>query len=236
MHRSFKVADEILLLLPSTSNKLLMTWKSPFHILEVLHSNNKIDMDGVIKVFRANPLKKKFRNTEEPKILNGLLSEKKDFSSISKPNSLSQSDFVSNVEFTTVSPICSNCLGEEENIISCAAVLSEKDEDDLRIPTVVSMKENINDIVLDQDLKANQKQELLFIFHKVMPLWDANPGAYKGDVIHSIPLTTDVPSHRKQYPLPSASLEILEKEVRNMIDLGVIEPSKSPYSAPVVLV
>ena len=34
--RSFKVGDKVLLLLPTDSNKLLLQWRGPFEIVEVL--------------------------------------------------------------------------------------------------------------------------------------------------------------------------------------------------------
>jgi hypothetical protein len=41
---------------------------------------------------------------------------------------------------------------------------------------------------------------------------------------------------RKQYPLPFASKQVIIDEVRSMLEQGVIEPSTSPYTSPVVLV
>jgi len=38
--RKFKVGENVLLLLPTDSNKLLMQWKGPFEILESRHDNN----------------------------------------------------------------------------------------------------------------------------------------------------------------------------------------------------
>lgn len=49
-------------------------------------------------------------------------------------------------------------------------------------------------------------------------------------------MKTQEPTVKKQYPLPLASLQVIEKEVDSMLKLGVIEPAVSPYCAPVVLV
>ena len=40
----------------------------------------------------------------------------------------------------------------------------------------------------------------------------------------------------KPYPLPYNMREVIEKEVRDMLKLGVIEPTQSPYSSPLHLV
>ena len=53
---------------------------------------------------------------------------------------------------------------------------------------------------------------------------------------HRIHLTSDVPVHRPAYKVAHADRQVIEKEVREMLDKGVIEPSISPYAAGVVLV
>ncbi|GFR60072.1 hypothetical protein ElyMa_003522000 [Elysia marginata] len=40
----------------------------------------------------------------------------------------------------------------------------------------------------------------------------------------------------KPYPLPFASQEFIEAEVRSLLELGVIEHSTSPYFSPIVLI
>ena len=59
---------------------------------------------------------------------------------------------------------------------------------------------------------------------------------FSGNLMLEIPLTSDVPIRRKMYNLPFSSKEVVEKEIQVMLDLEIIEPSKSPYSSPVVLV
>lgn len=55
-------------------------------------------------------------------------------------------------------------------------------------------------------------------------------------VVHDIKLTSNVPVHRKPYPIPSHLKQVVEDEVENMIQMGIIEPSSSPYCSPIVLV
>ncbi|XP_076438810.1 uncharacterized protein LOC143277793 [Babylonia areolata] len=49
-------------------------------------------------------------------------------------------------------------------------------------------------------------------------------------------LTSDTPIRAKQYPLPYSQRETIQEEVQQMLKMGVIEPSSSPYSSPIVLV
>ena len=46
--RSFKVGDKVLLLLPTDSNKLLLQWRGPFKIVEVLnHVDYRVNVNGL---------------------------------------------------------------------------------------------------------------------------------------------------------------------------------------------
>ena len=57
------------------------------------------------------------------------------------------------------------------------------------------------------------------------------------DVIrYNIKLLTAEPVRSKGYPIPYKTHEVLETEIQEMLDLGVIEPSVIPYSSPIVLV
>ena len=47
---------------------------------------------------------------------------------------------------------------------------------------------------------------------------------------HSVTLTTDEPVHSKPYPLPHPMQETVDKELENMLQMGILEPSTSPYA------
>lgn len=49
-------------------------------------------------------------------------------------------------------------------------------------------------------------------------------------------LATETPVHVRQYPLPFAVEKAIEDEVQEMLKQGIIEPSHSPYQAPLVVV
>ena len=53
--RKFDVGDKVLLLLPTDSNKLLLQWKCPYEVVEVVNRMDyKIDVNGVVSTFDAN--------------------------------------------------------------------------------------------------------------------------------------------------------------------------------------
>ena len=64
--RRFKVGDEVLILLPTDANKLLMQWKGPYEVLEVMSEfNYKIRVRGKVKVYHANLLKQYFHRQRQ---------------------------------------------------------------------------------------------------------------------------------------------------------------------------
>jgi len=57
--RTFEKGDEVFVLLPTDSNKLLLQWKGPFEILEkVTGDDYRVQLVGRTKTFHANMLKK----------------------------------------------------------------------------------------------------------------------------------------------------------------------------------
>ena len=56
--RKFGVGDKVLVLLPTDSNKLLLQWKGPYDVVEVVNRMDyKIDVDGIVNTYHANMLK-----------------------------------------------------------------------------------------------------------------------------------------------------------------------------------
>ena len=56
--RKFDVGDKVLLLLPTESNKLLLQWKGPYEVVEIVNSMDyRVDVDGVIGTYHASMLK-----------------------------------------------------------------------------------------------------------------------------------------------------------------------------------
>ena len=56
--RKFDVGYKVLLLLPTDSNKLLLQWKGPYEVIEVVNRMDyKIGVNGVVSTYHANMLK-----------------------------------------------------------------------------------------------------------------------------------------------------------------------------------
>ena len=64
--KKFQEGDEVLIMLPTDANKLLMQWKGPFKIEKKMGPNDfKIRIDGKSKVYHANMLKKYTKREEK---------------------------------------------------------------------------------------------------------------------------------------------------------------------------
>lgn len=189
-NRRFQTGDQVLVLLPTDNNKLLLHWKGPFEVKE-----RKGEADYVIetpsgpKVFHANLLKK----YEER-----------------KPNP----------EKTVCNAIC--------------GVSEPSEESGIPVPDFVKT-EGIADVKLSPHLTTTQKAQIEAELKQHSKIFSNVPGKTNLVECH-LELTTDTPVHVKQYPLPFATVENVEKEVQDMKALEIIEESVSPYNSPVLLV
>ena len=203
--RQFQQGDEVLLLLPSESNKLIMQWQGPFKIVEKMNPlDYKVRIKGKVKTYHGNMLKKYFRRQIE-----------------------------------------SEETGES-TVLSCVSVIEpETDAGDtgktdynagteLHFPVYLA-KETVCDIKVSPDLDKDKSDEIQSLLEKYPDVFTDIPGTT--DIVeHDILLTTDRPIRSKPYPAPFSLKNDIKKEINNMLDLGIIEPSNSPYSSPVVLV
>ena len=238
--RKFSVGEEVLVLLPSASNKLLSSWLGPFPITKVFHPDYRVLVKGKEKVFHANMLKRYVRREETADVAVG-----------GSKCVQSVGDFVPWREISplldevdiSVPQVPSTSSGDFHAVESvCSAGVVQDHGEDVSIPTLsVPMSTSIPDedvscVQFDDALSEVQLDELKAVFQTHADILTTRPGVFSGNLMLEIPLTSDVPIRRKMYNLPFSSKEVVEKEIQVMLDLEIIEPSKSPYSSPVVLV
>ena len=238
--RKFSVGEEVLVLLPSASNKLLSSWLGPFPITKVFHPDYRVLVKGKEKVFHANMLKRYVRREEAA---DAAVGGSKCVQSVG--------DFVPWREISplldevdmSVPKVPSTSSGDFHAVESvCSAGVVQDHGEDVSIPTLsVPMSTSIPDedvscVQFDDALSEVQLDELKVVFQTHADILTTRPGVFSGNLMLEIPLTSDVPIRRKMYNLPFSSKEVVEREIQVMLDLEIIEPSKSPYSSPVVLV
>ncbi|XP_021347442.1 uncharacterized protein LOC110446564 [Mizuhopecten yessoensis] len=96
-------------------------------------------------------------------------------------------------------------------------------------------KEHVGDVEIATNLTDEQITEVTELMNSYEDVLTDLPGR-TNLAQHEINTTTKDPVHFKPYPLPYNMKEVIKEGVEKMIEMDVIEPSSSPYSAPVVLV
>ena len=195
-NRQFEVGDKVLLLLPTSRNKLLMQWNGPFTVVEkVGHCDYRIDKNGEIRLYHANLMKAYVeRNQTSSVLISGM-----------QDSDAEKSKGEDDVYF-------------EE--YECPNTVRTQTSEDVRIADSLD------------EIQKNQVKALLCEYDDVFTDVPGRTDVGK----HEIKLTSSEPVRSKSYPIPYHKKEILQKEIDEMIRMGVIEPSISPYSSPVVMV
>lgn len=212
-HRSFEVGQSVLLLLPTDTSKLLMTWKGPYKITKkVGELDYKIDIQGRHQTFHVNMMKRYLVRT--PEVIAQI---------INKP-----------LVPVTITPVTASMVTVTTDAITATCVGVVDDPQDA-IPTPMLPKETLKDVDISLNLEDQEHRELWFLLNKFQPLFSDIPSR-TSILSHDIKLKSEVPFRKKQYPVPFSLIPNVKKEVQSMIDMGVIEPSDSPYSSPYLMI
>ncbi|KAL8585224.1 hypothetical protein ACOMHN_013239 [Nucella lapillus] len=231
--RSLAEGSKVLVLLTEEQNKLRILWKGPFTVIEKLSPvNYSIDMDGRKKVFHINMLKEYVERTN--------VAVNKDVlyvSDIVRPvpdipmTDILPADFCPNVRTDAPTDVPTV---DHDALVGLMTPTGSSDV--IPLPVLSVLGESYKDVVVADDLTDKQTHQLLQVLSDYKDILTDKPGVAVGVEPHQIQTTTDVPIRVKPYPLPFAKRVVVEKEIQTMLKLGVIEPSTSPYSSPVVLV
>ena len=208
--RKLKVGDKVLVLLPSSSNKLLLKWKGPYPVVQVKYENDYvIDMDGSQKLFHINLLKKYFDRAEE---------------NLASVNSFCLGETVNLAGLFDVVDHIGGCDDSLDDLVEESEVSDLYQEGDIVSMPSVEQSEFIKHVKIDPGLSRAQieeVQELLCNYQDIFTDIPKKTSAFEC----KINLTTDQPIRSRPYQVPQAMREVLHNEVQNMLKLGVIEKS-----------
>ena len=127
---------------------------------------------------------------------------------------------------------------KEESGAMCFGVI-EDEEDDVNITGLEGpdrkQNETYRDVLINEKLNPQQTESLRKMLRENEDIF-SNVPKVTNLLEHSITLITDQPIRSKPYPVPLSLRHVIRKEIQDMLDLGVIEPSTSPYASPIVLV
>lgn len=90
-------------------------------------------------------------------------------------------------------------------------------------------------VELPEHLSKAQQAQLTQVQASFPLLFQERPGHTK-TISHDIVLKDSTPIRQRPYRVPERMVEPLKKEVATMLDMGVIEASRSEWSSPVLLV
>jgi hypothetical protein len=193
--RTLKEGDEVLVLLPTSSNKMLVQWRGPYRILE---RKNAVDYLVAIK--------------NSPKLLHVNLLKA----------------YIRRSDAQAASPL------KTSNVQIC--VLDEREENlDSESPLVTIARETKGTPLVNPELSGQQRKDLNFLLGSFSDVLSDIPGCTKS-YAHKIRLTTTAPVQSKPYPVPLALKSVFDAEVDSMLEMGIIEPSSSPYCSPAIMV
>ena len=201
--RRLKVGDQVLVLLPTNKNKLLMQWKGPYPVTEVMGVNDyQVRMKGKVRTYHINLLKEYIARKEE-------ISEEK------KP--MMELAGAAVLEY------------EEGNVESVM------DEEQLLDTRRTRKKDIYRDVKISDKLSARQRKDVEGLVFQYRDVFTDKPGTTELTE-HKIEMVTDEPVRVKPYPIPYNLREELKQDIEQMMDMGVIRKSDSPYSSPIVIV
>ena len=207
--RIFKQGDQVLILLPTSENKLLMHWKGPYTVLERKDGHDYlIKVGNKEKVFHANLLKQYFTPGQ------------------TKASESSLDESVTQNSASSMRVTFAAILEPEEGI----------SEHTPELKTLNSLqKETVKDVKISQDLSEDQKSNVRTLLNEYQDIFTDVPNITPLEE-HRIQLTTTEPIREKAYSLPHAMRGTLDKEIDNMLSMGIIEPSSAAYASPVAMV
>ena len=235
--RSFSIDDEVLVLLPTNTNKLLMSWSGPYRVSECFHPDYKVMIGEKSKVFHANMLKKYHRRSEYTNECS-VISEGKQvpwqsITSLYLKNENDQAE-VSEKKLKHT-PVNLKSVRSTNNV-----GIVHEDDDSIQVPslpmTSSMQNEDISMIDFNKDLSELEHNTLYAVYKEFEEKLTPKPGCFNDEFMLDINLTSDTVIRKKAYDLPFSSKQIVEREIKTMLELGVIEKSKSSFSSPVVLV
>ena len=97
----------------------------------------------------------------------------------------------------------------------------------------------LDEICLEQTcshLATTDREQLQNLLQQFQCLFRATPGTLTTNYRFPIHTTSNSPIHLPPYRQGPKAREVIEKNIQNLLDQGLIRPSTSPWSSPVVLV
>ena len=127
-------------------------------------------------------------------------------------------------------------IDRERVLCAVAAILDHVECPELEIKETPELgKETYLNVKIADELMESAARELRGLLKEYEDIFSDVPGLTQLEE-HFITLNTNTTIRRKSYPVPFAKVTEIETEVKKMTTMGIIEPSKSPFCSPLLLI
>ena len=224
-NRQLRVGDSVLLLLPTEHNKMLLSWQGPYKVVaKVGDVDYRIEMfSGRIKTFHVNMLKKYYQREE---VADNTSTNKQNTAKDNTPDTSTDTSPLQSAAAIACVLEDSGEIEENESTV--------RDSDTLPLYSVVQ-KETVDDVQINPTLTSEQKKDIRALLLEYREIFTDIPKVTHL-AEHKVLLTQQEPVRCKGYPLPYQLETIINKELDDMLAMGIIERSDAAYASPMVLV
>lgn len=217
--RKFLPGDKCLVLLPTSTNKLLAQWSGPYKIVEACSPlTYKLEVEGGVRKLHINMLKPYH---EAPNL------------------SASAATYTREARTEEQNRLLALVRGHHSDsspsTIVCASVISENDEEERPLTLNTSRAETSRDVTISPELGEEQRQQLSQLIARYDSTFSDVPGKAEVEP-YTIKVLDSTPIRTRPYPIPHKLRGKVVKELQDMEAAGFIESSTSSYCSPMVAV
>ncbi|GFO22341.1 reverse transcriptase [Plakobranchus ocellatus] len=245
--KTFSPGNEVLVLLPKSSNKLVLQLQGPYKVIRK-HTSvvYLVDLGSRSSLLHVNLLRRYVQRVSSAGCNISLTAPQqcgpsKDdvvnaFAQLPFGKTTASQDSTDQTLDSGVTPLLfSHNVRFEDSAFCCVSVSEEASETfGDSIPTPCTAKER-SAVKINPCLDAKKVHDIQQILDEFTDVLTSSPG-HTTTVEHNIILTNSEPVRVRPYPLPFASQAYVREEITKLLDMGVIEPSSSAYCSPIVLV
>ena len=131
----------------------------------------------------------------------------------------------------------------QTDIAACLSLISglstdERTDDsemNLAIYPALQRKESVDDVHISPELTSDERKQLKELMVEYDDIFSDVPQV-TNIIEHKIVTRTEELVYKWAYSIPYAFRDKVKKEIDDMLKAGIVEPSDSPYTAPIVLI
>ena len=112
---------------------------------------------------------------------------------------------------------------------------TDDSEMNLAISPALQRKESVDDVHISPELTSDERKQLKELMVEYDDIFSDVPQV-TNIIEHKVVTRTEEPVYKRAYPIPYALRDTVKKEIDDMLKSGIVEPSDSPYAAPIVLI